>query len=67
MKDGLKLRDVLLMFAAACLVALALVWCIGEANAQERKITYVKDFSGKVVMKLESARTVRLQYVIAGV
>ena len=26
---------------------------IGEANAQERKITYVKDFSGKVVMKLE--------------
>lgn len=55
MKDGLKLRDVLLMFAADCLVALAPVSCmvIGEANAQERKITYVKDFSGKVVMKLE--------------
>lgn len=25
MKDGLKLRDVLLMFAAACLVALSLL------------------------------------------
>lgn len=53
MKNSLKLRDMLLMIAAACLVALALVWCIGEANAQERRTVYVKDFSGKVVMKLE--------------
>lgn len=37
MKDGLKLRDVLLRFAADCLVALALVWCIARRMRRNAK------------------------------
>lgn len=37
MKDGLKLRDVLLMFAADCLVALALVWSLARRMRRNAK------------------------------